>query len=130
MIPVVVVAILAIAALAYVSSPLRSGESNRAEVVPRSLEEARGRKAAALGALLELDEDAAMGKITLTDLERLRTQYEIEAVLALNELDEVQTEPVEEDALELEIRALRERMRCPSCGAVRPPGEPCPRCGA
>jgi hypothetical protein len=129
-----VVAALALFALAYVALPLRSGVTDPSEVPPRTVEEARSRKKAALGALLELDEDAAMGKIALADLQSLRAQYEMEAVLAFIELDRAETEPVTEpmetDELEAEIRALRERMQCPSCGAVRTPGEPCPRCGA
>jgi hypothetical protein len=124
------IAALAILALAYVAAPLRFGAAEESQVEGRPVEEARSRKRAALSALLELDEDAEMGKISTADLVKLRATYEMEAVMALIQLDDAEADPADDDELEVEIKALRKRMQCPSCGAVRSPGEPCPRCGA
>ena len=129
MIPAIVVVALGLLALAYVAMPLRAPAAE-SSAPSRTLEEARSRKRAALGALLELDEDAEMGKISATELESLRARYEAEAIEALVQLDKAESGRDTDDDLESEIEALRERMRCGSCGAVRTPGEPCPRCGA
>ena len=136
MIAAVVVAILAVAALAYVGAPLRRFRPQ--SYATAGITEAEARKRAALLALLELEEDRAVDKLSEDDFLTLRAEYEAEAVAALKQLDLFGTEG--NDPLEAEIAASRRRLEresqsrpwrshCPSCGAPRPAGEVCPRCG-
>ena len=123
------VALVALFALTYVTVPLRRG---RARIEERSDEivEADAEKRTKLSALIELEEERFTGKLSPGDFEHLRRQYEAEAVDALNKLDSLQETPGEDDDLESEIARVKAQLRCPSCGAARSPGAPCPRCGA
>ena len=129
MIPTIVVAMLALAALVYVAGPLRRPPRRIVEgdFDPRSaLEE---RKHTALEALVDLEEEADMGKLDERELEVLKQRYEREALEALAALDSVDLVGTS-DPLEAEIAAVKERLTCPACGAPREPGTRCARCGA
>ena len=126
MIAAIAIAILAGLAVAYVLSPLRRGAVNEARA-DEFVEEALTRKKNALDALVEIDEERAVGKLSASDHDALRSEYELEAARALNDLDAL---AVSDDDLESEIAAMRDRLACRKCGALRTPGERCPRCGS
>ncbi len=132
MIAVVVLLALAVVALVYVLAPLLSGRARvptrPSGAPPAGADEARGRKRAALEAIVDLEEEHAMGKLAEPDYGELLQRYEREAVSALEDLDAVRA-LTEEDPLEAEIAAARRRLECPSCGRLRPSGTTCPRCG-
>ncbi len=174
MIPVLVVAIVALTVLAWVALPLRRGPRSDAPLPSLELEEAEADKRSALVAIVDIENEHAVGKLSRPDLDALKAEYEARALKALrraealreeqplsasggqadqrssrraSEADERssrrsrevhqrssrrsrQEEWLDDDELELEIAAIRERLRCPSCGAARAPGEPCDRCGA
>lgn len=129
MIGVVVVALLACAAIVYVALPLRGADEDPT-ALPDALEEARENKTAALTAIIDLEEEAQVGKLSQADVDVLRPQYEREALAALEQMDALTTSrDVDVDPLEAEIEAMRRRLACPSCGRVREPGATCSRCG-
>ena len=130
MIGFIVVAVLAGIALAYVVAPLRSPATVELADGPRLEEEANDRKASALTAILDLEEEARVGKLTEGELVGLREEYEREALLALEQLDLMGARPLADDPLESEIAAMKKRLACPSCGAVRTSGGACSRCPA
>jgi len=125
MVAAVVVALLAIAALAYVGAPLRRA---RPSAEPSGITEEEARKRVALLALMELEEERAVGKLSEEDFLSLRAEYEAEAIAALKQLDIAVLAP--DDPLEAEIAAYRLRLQCSACGALRPVEGTCPRCGA
>jgi hypothetical protein len=125
-----VVALLAAAALAYVIAPLRRPDSEALSTGPSLEEEAQERKGSALTAIVDLEDEARVGKLTQEELEPLREEYEREALLALEQLDQLAAPPRADDPLEAEIAAMKERLACPSCGAVRTSGGTCSRCDA
>lgn len=120
-----IVLLLALWGLIYVVAPLRRG------AVPDAgtdglVEDAIARKRTALDALVDIEQEKAVGKLSDEDFAALRTEYEIEAVRALDDLDGLGRT---DGDIEAEIAAMRERLSCPRCGALRSQGEPCPRCG-
>jgi len=126
MIYVLLVAALAVAALAFVVAPLgrRDGEI----VVDPELE-LEEKKVVALTAILDLESERDVGKLSEEDFAELRAVYESQALEALHQLDEVGARA---DPLETEIARVRERLatdRCPECGAPLGTGA-CTRCGA
>lgn len=128
MIPGLIVALLAVAALAYVTGGLRRPGPIDDGVAPS---EPEMRKLAALTGILDLETERDAGKLTEADFAELRSTYEREALAALAELDAT-PDPNIEDPLEREIAAMRARLslqKCPHCGAHRP-GTTCTRCGA
>ena len=128
MIGVVIVSVLAVAALAYVIAPLRRPDATELASGPTLEEEANERKGSALTAIVDLEEEARVGKLTDSELESLRGEYEREALLALEQLDQIGAQPHPEDPFESEIEAMKKRLACPSCGAVRTSGGACSRC--
>ena len=138
MIAAVAVTLLACAALVWILAPLRWPYRDPAigigvSIEPTAVEEANARKRAALTAIVDLEGERAIGKLSEPDFEALRREYEAQALAALRELDTLASLPsgdFGDDEFEVEIAALRERLRCPNCGAARVPGEPCGRCGA
>lgn len=130
MIPGLIVALLAVVALIYVSAPIRRPHPDIAD--DRDTSESEMRKVAALTAILDLESERDMGKLSDPDFDELRSTYEHDALVALAELDAAEVTPVS-DPLEQEIAAMRERLRagrCPRCGTARAPGATCSRCGA
>jgi hypothetical protein len=123
----VVVGSLALAALAYVAFPLlsRTGEPGTM-LSPDPTAEAVRVKSSALAAIVDLEGEHEMGKLSTEDLEVLRRQPLAEALEALRvlrgggDLDA---------ALEREIAQARSLLSCAACGA-RLDGDVCRRCGA
>jgi hypothetical protein len=132
----VAVALLALAAIAYVLTALRA---RVAGAPPAAGERARleDRKHAALAAIVDLEDERAIGKLSDADFEALAARYEAEALDALRALDAMgppelpaaDPEGSEDDPLEEEIAAARARLECPHCGAARRAPAACPRCG-
>lgn len=113
--------------LAYVAVPLRTRAAAEDDSADRLVDEIAGRKRSALMAILDIDDEREAGKLDDSNYAALRTQYEVEAVKAMRELDELgSTGP--DDELEREIAKIRADLTCPKCGAARRPGEPCPGC--
>lgn len=122
-----VVVLLVLVALAYVGMPLLRGRGAASAPEEPGVAEATARKRTALGAIVDLESDHVMGKLTDDDFETLRRDYETEALEALRCLDALQA-PARDD-LEREIATVRARLECPACGAPRRAGARCPRCG-
>lgn len=132
MILALVVAVLACAALAYVVAPMKKG-ARPSLPRPSSVEDALARKDAALSALVDIEDEREIGKLSPADFEMLRRQYEAEAVRALRELDVLQEDAemaMADEELEEEIAQMRVKLACPVCGALRTEGLACERCGA
>lgn len=125
-----IVGVIALVALAYVAAPTRRERSS--EPVADPLSELEETKTVALTAILDLEDERDMGKLTDEDLAELRSVYEAQALAALQQMDEVSGSDGS-DPLEREIARVRERLTsssCPACGASRPAGTSvCPRCG-
>ena len=130
MIPVLVVAACAAFALLYVTMPLRRGTRPVTESENTAAVEAEARKRVALLGIIDLEEERDAGKLTGSDYESLRSEYETRAVIALRQADQARSPVPADDDLETEIAALREEMRCSGCGTIRAPGSACERCGA
>jgi hypothetical protein len=126
---VLVVGLLALGALAYVVAPLRRPMEEGTGEEPLAVLEAQERKTRALTAILDVQEEAEVGKLTADDYTALRGDYEREAVLAIEELDRLNAAPGADDPLEAEVAEMRKRLACPSCGAPRAAGGTCSRCG-
>ena len=132
MILIVVVALLACAALAYVALPL--GRRGRAEKEPSVEGELDARKTTALSAIVDLENERLVGKLSEEDFDVLRAQYEAEALQALTELDAVRARSQEggrgtsDPGLEAEIAEMRRRLACPRCGTLRTPEGTCAQC--
>jgi hypothetical protein len=127
-IEVAIVVVLAVGLLAWVLVPVLRGPRAAPEERGGSEDAAALRKSAALDALLDLEEDRALGKLTRADFESLRAVYEAEALEALRELDAAARARADDELLEAEIAAARQELMCPRCGRVLPEGRPCPQC--
>jgi hypothetical protein len=125
---VIALALLAMA-LAYALAPVVRGARSEVEMTSVAVEEATARKHAALGALVDVENERAIGKLSGADFVALRDEYERQALDALRELDVLGAQSLEDDELEAEIAEMRARMTCPHCGALRTPGEACTKCG-
>jgi rubrerythrin len=121
-----VVGLLVLGGIVFVAAPLRIPAVSDAGS-DGLVGEALARKKSALDALIEIEEERTIGKLSTEDYAALKKEYEFEAVRALRELD---TLGGSDAALEAEIAEMRERLTCPNCGALRSPGETCPRCGS
>ena len=124
------IALLAVAALAYVTAPLRRKDLIHVDDPAVELEE---KKVVALTAILDLENERDVGKLSDEDFDELKGIYEAQALEVLHELDDA-TGSDGLDPIEREIALVRERMsgsRCPACGAPRRPGkDTCAACGA
>jgi rubrerythrin len=130
LIAALVVTLGALSLLAWVLAPLLRGPVAETGQRSQLIEDAEGRKRAALYALIDIEEEAEIGKLSPADLEVLRNRYEHDAMDALRRLDELNDVATgAPDDLESEIARLKQQMRCPNCGATRPPQQACPRCG-
>lgn len=130
MIPMLLVVALALTVLAWVALPLRRGTKVDEPLPSQQLEEANAKKRAALMAIVDIENERATGKLSTSDFLALRAEYETQALVALREADALRDSTFDDDELEKEIAAIRERLRCPNCGAARRPGEPCEQCGS
>jgi len=132
MVAVILVVLLLGLALAYVLTPLRraGGEPAGPDRRGQAEDDAEDKKSSALTALVDIEDEREVGKLSAADFELLRREYEAEAMAALRELDDIHFTLRTDEALEAEIAAVRAGLECPSCGGARPPGKPCPRCGA
>jgi hypothetical protein len=101
-----VVVLAALAVAIWVVMPLRRGPAPLADGDSR-LEEVAAKKTIALVALDDLDAERLSGKLSNRDYERLRREYEAEALAALHELDSLSRS---DDALEAEIADARRRL--------------------
>jgi hypothetical protein len=131
-IPALIVAALAAAVLVWVVAPLRRGPRRVGLLESERLAEATAQKDAALDALVDIEREREVGKLSEEDFKELRAQYESEALAALRSLDTNLADEVD-DELEAEIAAMKERLGrrpCPRCGTQRVPGGPCPNCGS
>ena len=126
----IVIALLTLAALVYVTLPLRRDEDLEVKGDSAALRAAQDRKESALTAILDVEEEAQVGKLTAEELEKLRFEYEREALAALEQLDRMTATTASDDSLESEIAAMRQRLACPTCGSMREPGGACSRCDA
>lgn len=101
----VAVVAIALAALAWVWRG-QTAELQPSAGDPRA--ELYERKSAVLGALVDLDEEHEMGKLSSEDRDALRGSYETEAIEILDALDAAQNTT---DPLEAKIAAARQRLR-------------------
>ena len=115
MIPILLVAALGIVVLAWVVLPLRRGPEVDEPLPSQQLDEANAKKRAALVAIVDIENERATGKLSQTDFVALRSEYETKALLALREADALRDSTFDDDELEKEIAAIRERLRCPEC---------------
>jgi hypothetical protein len=123
------IALLACGAIAYVASAPRTAPRRFPDALRVTEEELEAKKKSALGAIIDIEDEKTVGKLSDEDFEILRREYEAEALDALIELDGLQRVP-DDDSLEAEIAAMRARLACPACGAPRLSAGPCERCGA
>ena len=107
----VLVSVLALLALAIVLAPLRE-RGQRTEGWPAA-DELEERKRAALTAILDLEAERDVGKLSEADLEELRGVYEAEALDAIVALDAAGLD-ARTDALEREIASVRARLKDPT----------------
>lgn len=125
-----VVIVLVVLALLYVVQPFRRKDTSEMHSGPSPAQAAQEKKSAALTAIIDLEEEAQVGKLTAGELEVLRVTYEREALEALAQLDALSVPRLNDDPLEAEIAAVKQRLTCPSCGAPRASGGTCSRCGS
>lgn len=123
------IALLACAALAYVAGGARAAPGRWPDLRHSVEDDLEEKKMAALGAIVDIEDERSVGKLSDEDFEILRREYESEALNALIELDGLQSLP-DDDSLEAEIAAMRARIACPNCGAPRSSAGSCERCGA
>lgn len=125
------IVVVGIAVLVWALAPLRRGP--RTDAAERSLlvEETEERKRTALFAILDVEEEHEVGKLSAADLEILRAQYEAQAIDALRRLDDLGAATVDrDDTIEAEVARIRAEMTCPSCGELTRPGETCSTCAS
>lgn len=129
MIEIAIVVVAALAILLWVVTPMLRG----ALVAHRSPapSAAADRKATALTAIVDLEEERALGKLAAPDFETLRANYEAEALTALRELTTFAATPQpSDDELEAEIAEIRAALACPRCGQALSAARTCSQCGA
>jgi rubrerythrin len=136
MIPALIIAILAIFATLWVVAPIRRSSTHDADPASEHVREAIARKDAAVIAMVDIENEHELGKLSDADFAALRAEYESEAITALRALESVEVDETD-DQLEAEIAAMKERLggvtsaaTCPNCGAERTPGRACPSCGS
>jgi hypothetical protein len=112
---IVVVGILALAALAYVAAALDRPQGAASGLTGAAEVELERRARAALVAIVDLENERDVGKLTAQDFDDLVGTYEDEALTALRALDDVRSAGAS-DAVERDIAAVRARLR------TRPPG--------
>jgi hypothetical protein len=106
-----VIGLVAAAALFFVLAPLRRSARTSAPEPSFVIDEAEGRKRAALTAIVDLETERDAGKLADDEFRVLRSEYEAEAVQALHELDALGATGSEDDVIEAEIARIREQLR-------------------
>jgi hypothetical protein len=124
-IAIAIVVVLVATALIYVLAPVAKPAGRDAPGAGGG-NEAAARKKTAVDALFDLAEERAAGKLSDADYNLLKHEYELELLSALEDLDSLGEN---DDAIESEIAAMRARLECPNCGALKKPEGPCERCG-
>jgi hypothetical protein len=104
-----IVLCVAVAGLAYVAGPLTRSGGHREDPARGLGAELDARKRAALLGILDLEGERAVGKLNDEDFSALRSEYEAEALVAIAELDQLQSAGPEHD-LEREIAELKARL--------------------
>ena len=102
----VVLAIAAVGAM-YVLGPLTRSGHRRGDPTRGLAAELDARKRAALGGILDLEDERAVGKLNQEDFDELRAEYEAEALVAMAELDQLDAS---EGDVESEIAELKARL--------------------
>jgi hypothetical protein len=139
-------ALLASVALAFVLYPLFDESAATAAPHPRSAHAPVLSAPSPVEALREIEFDRATGKLSEADYEALKATYTRQAIAEMRAGDAAPTASTtgsEDDPLEALIRAQRERLvACPSCGPRPEPdavfcsscgrslAHDCARCGA
>lgn len=112
MIGYIVIGFAAAGVLFFVLSPLRDGPRRDLPERALAVNEAEGRKRAALTAILDLETERDVGKLADEEFVTLRSEYEAEAIAALHELDALGASGApEDDAVEAEIARIRAKLR-------------------
>lgn len=129
MIAELVVIAAAAGAAVWVLSPLHGDQRTSNDDASLLVQEASGRKMSALEAILDMEGERAAGKLSQEDFEVLRSQYEIEAVRALRDLEALARPEAGhlDRSIEEEVARLRADMTCSRCGGLKT-GETCDRC--
>ncbi|MFN2389585.1 MAG: hypothetical protein ABR575_08300 [Actinomycetota bacterium] len=134
---IVIVAAMVAVAIYYVVGPLRRGAATAEPAGEPETHEASGRTRAALDAIVDLEQERLVGKLSDDDFAVLRATYEAEAIAALRQLDALATPGGDAelpsggpDDIEAEVAAMKLRLSCPSCGALRDGAGACVRCGS
>lgn len=103
------VAVVALAALVYVVAPLRrSDDAERFDPTA----ELEAKKVVALNAILDLESERDVGKLSATDFSALRAVYEAQALELIHQMDGIDATEGS-DPLEQEIAVIRQRLRNP-----------------
>jgi hypothetical protein len=123
-----VIATCACVALAFVAWPLKR-ERVATEPQDQQRLDLEARKTSALAAIIDLEDEVAVGKLSTTDFAHLKAQYESEAATVMSEIAHSETTLGDDDDLEREIAELRSRLACPTCGSIRPDPS-CTECGS
>ncbi len=125
-----VVALLVIAAIAWVARPIGRGVTDLVED-DDGVNDAVQKKRIALAGILDLEEERDGGKLSDDEYRTLRARYEHDAVQALKEVDAGVGHPTLEARLEREIADARQKLSCTTCGTPRDADAPrCPSCGS
>ena len=117
----------------FILLPLLRGGEARIDSDPGDLKEEDAKKKALLFALRDVEYDFATGKLDDRDYQSLKSELAHEA-LAVMETPEAAEAALASEALEAEIRRVREGLRegttCRRCGRVNDSGSQfCSRCG-
>ncbi|CAN5567931.1 hypothetical protein BH20ACT21_BH20ACT21_18750 [soil metagenome] len=124
-----IVGVAALAILVWVVAPMLRGArvARRSPAPPAAVD----RKTTALSAIVDLEEERALGKLAPPDFETLRANYEAEALAALRELTTIAAAPQPSDEeLEAEIAEMRASLACPRCGLPLGAASTCSQCDA
>lgn len=140
----IVIALIIIAAVAFVAYPLfkRSEELDVAFVglIDPNLENLVTQRDATYAAIKDLENDHTMGKLSDVDYRSLRAKYEMKAVAILQELDGMGASKATsrdmsmDEVIEREVgrlrRGLSDGTACPKCGTPHAPEDVfCAKCG-
>lgn len=109
MISVLTTAVVTIILFVWVVRGFRTPDTDLREIVEDRYSASVERKHGAYRSILDLEEDFAVGKVSVEDREMLAAEYEAEAIAALREIRNEQADVDDEirEQLESEIAAAR-----------------------